>query len=73
MRLNESGTDVTASVPDLYKLIKGRQKWRAVIVDTEPALGERTVLCRMRKILLTILVRRRIPKCRGQAGFRSCG
>ena len=38
---NESGTDVTASVPDLYKLIKGRQKWRAVIVDTEPAFGRK--------------------------------
>lgn len=38
---NESGTDLTASVPDLYKLIKGRLQWRAVIVDTEPAFGRK--------------------------------
>lgn len=36
---NESGTDLTASVPDLYKLIRGKLRWRAVIVDTEPAFG----------------------------------
>lgn len=32
---NESGTDVTTSVPDLYKLIKGCLQWRAVIVDAK--------------------------------------
>ena len=38
---NESGTDLTASVPDLYKLIRGRLKWRAVVIDTEPAFGRK--------------------------------
>lgn len=29
---NESGIDVNSSIPELYKLIKGKNKWRAVIV-----------------------------------------
>ena len=32
---NESGSDVMSSVPDLYKLIRGRKDWRAVIVNTD--------------------------------------
>ena len=32
---NESGTDVYTSVPDLYKLIKGKTNWRAVILMTD--------------------------------------
>ena len=38
---NESGTDLVSSVPDLYKTIRGCLKWRAVVVDTEPAFGRR--------------------------------
>ena len=38
---NESGTDIDSAVPDLYKLIKGKSDWRAVIVDTEPAFGRK--------------------------------
>lgn len=38
---NESGTDITSAVPDLYKLIKGKSNWRAVIVDSEPAFGRK--------------------------------
>ena len=33
---NESGIDLETSVPDLYKLIKGKMKWRAVIISAEP-------------------------------------
>ena len=32
---NESGTDVQTSVPDLYKLIKGKTNWRAVVLMTD--------------------------------------
>lgn len=32
---NESGTDVQSSVPDLYKKIKGKQNWRAVVITTD--------------------------------------
>lgn len=32
---NESGTDIQSSVPDLYKKIKGKKEWRAVVVTTE--------------------------------------
>lgn len=32
---NESGTDVKTSVPDLYRLIKGKPDWRAVVIDTD--------------------------------------
>lgn len=39
---NESGTDLSTSVPDLYKLIKGRTEWRAVIISAEPVYGKRT-------------------------------
>ena len=39
---NEAGTEIKEAVPDLYGLIKGRTKWRAVIVDTEPAFGRKT-------------------------------
>lgn len=32
---NESGTDVKSSVPDLYKIIRGKKEWRALIVNTD--------------------------------------
>lgn len=32
---NESGTDVKTSVPDLYRLIKGKPEWRAVVIGTD--------------------------------------
>ena len=32
---NESGTDIPSSVPDLYNLIKGRQEWRALVLNTD--------------------------------------
>lgn len=38
---NESGTDIKTSVPELYKIIKGRTEWRAVIVSAEPVYGRR--------------------------------
>lgn len=38
---NESGIDLETSVPDLYKLIKGKMKWRAVIISAEPVYGKR--------------------------------
>ena len=31
----ENGTDIKTSVPDLYKCIKGRKEWRAVVVNTD--------------------------------------
>ncbi len=31
---NESGTDLKSAVPDLYKLIKGKLEWRAIILGT---------------------------------------
>lgn len=39
---NESGTDLKTAVPDLYGLIRGKQDWRAVIVDSEPAYGRKS-------------------------------
>lgn len=39
---NESGTELKTAVPDLYKLMKGKIDWRAVIVDTEPAFGKKS-------------------------------
>lgn len=36
---NESGTDIASSVPDLYKLVKGKKEWRAVIVNTDSLFG----------------------------------
>lgn len=38
---NESGTDLADSVPDLYKLIKGKPQWRAAVISTAPASGRR--------------------------------
>lgn len=38
---NESGTDLETSVPDLYKQIKGKEDWKAVIVSAEPVYGKR--------------------------------
>ena len=38
---NESGTDLETSVPDLYKQIRGKVDWRAVIVSAEPVYGNR--------------------------------
>lgn len=38
---NESGTDLEMSVPDLYKQIRGKVDWRAVIVNAEPVYGNR--------------------------------
>ena len=38
---NESGTDLEMSVPDLYKQIRGKVDWRAVIVSAEPVYGNR--------------------------------
>ncbi|MBQ4560860.1 MAG: hypothetical protein IJA55_00840 [Clostridia bacterium] len=32
---NESGTDVQSSVPDLYNLVKGKNDWRAIIINTD--------------------------------------
>lgn len=32
---NESGTDIKTSVPDLYKQIKGKQEWRAIVIGTD--------------------------------------
>ena len=36
---NESGTDLKTAVPDLYGLIRGKQDWRAVIVDSERTIS----------------------------------
>lgn len=36
---NESGTDLNSSVPDLYKLVKGKKEWKAVIVNTDSLFG----------------------------------
>lgn len=38
---NESGTDIKTSVPELYKSIKGRTEWRAIIISAEPVYGRR--------------------------------
>ena len=32
---NEFGTDIKTSVPDLYKLIKGKTEWRAVVLGVD--------------------------------------
>jgi len=31
---NESGIDINSSIPDLYKLIKGKTRWRVIIALT---------------------------------------
>ena len=38
---NESGTDVHTSLPDLYKQIKGKVDWRALIISAEPVYSNR--------------------------------
>lgn len=32
---NESGTDVRSSIPDIYSIIKGKNEWRAIILNTD--------------------------------------
>ncbi len=36
---NEGGTDVNSSIPDLYKLIRGKRIWRALILNTDSLVG----------------------------------
>lgn len=40
---NESGTDVTSSVPDLYNIVKGQKQWRALILNTDSVYDYRGV------------------------------
>lgn len=38
---NESGNDLETSIPDLYKQIRGKEEWKAVIVSAESVYGKR--------------------------------
>ena len=32
---NEAGTDLKSAVPDIYKCIKGKPDWRAIVLNTD--------------------------------------
>lgn len=36
---NEGGNDVNSTVPDLYKRIRGKKIWRAIIINTDSLFG----------------------------------
>lgn len=39
---NEGGTDVNSTVPDLYKRIRGKKVWRAIIINTDSLYNYRS-------------------------------
>ena len=55
---NEAGTDLKSAVPDIYKCIKGKPDWRAIVLNTDSMAVIRQDRLQMKKIHLIFRVRR---------------